>query len=291
MPDLKYCDKLFYKYRPINPNTDRLLKYNELYFSHPDEFNDPFDCKVDFYHKGTRDKWVTFFCQFQNMHPVEANSQVEDCLNNGTLEQEKDGLVLKRSFEFDEGNWLRACCFSETKKSILMWSHYTKKHEGICLSFKSYSAGDYYLLPLDSEYVLPCFKVNYLNDKPQAVNLLDMNNTPEIKRIIGDFFIIKSKHWKYEHEYRLLATINDLEGKKTVNFQKDALQGIIFGLRVKPDDAQHIKDIVDEYYKEIDVKLYTTEKVDGKYAIDVKEIEDFHKYIELLEQAKSEVID
>jgi hypothetical protein len=282
MNEVQYCDKLLYKYRSINQNTDRLLKYNELYFSHPDEFNDPFDCKVDYFHKGTRDKWVDFFCQFDKMHPVKASNHVKDCLKNGTLKQRKEGIVLKKRIKFDEGNFLRACCFSETEKSVLMWSHYTQKHEGICLSFKSYYAGDYYL-PLDSEYALPFNKVNYFDDRPKAVNLLDMSNTPEIKRIISDFFVTKFTHWQYENEYRLLETMNSLGGKSTVNFQKDALQGIIFGLRVKPDDAQHIKDIVDEYYKGIAVKMYRTEKVKGEYAIAIKEIKDFSKYIKLLD--------
>ncbi|MEN6553176.1 MAG: hypothetical protein ABFC34_09875 [Methanobacterium sp.] len=97
-----------------------------------------------------------------------------------------------------------------------------------------------------------------------------MSNKQEIDRIIKDFFITKFTDWQYEHEYRLLATINDFGGKDIVNFQKDALEGIIFGLRVNSGDAQHIKDILDEYYKGVDVKLYRTEKVKGKYAIAVK---------------------
>lgn len=283
MPKVKYCDKLFYKYKPINQNTDRLLKYNELYFSHPDKFNDPFDCKVDFFHKGTRDEWVKFFCQ-QNMHPVEANNYIKNCLKKGDMKQKKDGILLKKNIPFNEGDLLRACCFSETKESLLMWGHYADNHKGICLSFKSFSVGDYYILPLDSEYTLPFRKVNYYDDRPKGVNLLNMSNKQEIDRIIKDFFITKFTDWQYEHEYRLLATINDFGGKDIVNFQKDALEGITFGLRVNSGDAQHIKDILDEYYKGVDVKLYRTEKVKGKYAIAVKEIKNFDKYIEFLDK-------
>ena len=101
----------------------------------------------------------------------------------------------------------------------------------------------------------------------------------------------KFTDWWHEHEYRLLATIGDPEGKSTINFKKDALHGVIFGLRVKPNDAQHIKDILDEYYRGIDVKLCRTEKVKGKYAINVIEIKNFDKYIKLLEQDQCEAID
>jgi hypothetical protein len=63
------------------------------------------------------------------------------------------------------------------------------------------------------------------------------------------------------------------------------LEGIIFGLKVKPDEAQHLKDIIDKYYAGIDVKLYRTIKVGGKYAIVFKEINDFGKYIKLLDNS------
>jgi hypothetical protein len=48
---------IFYKYRPliddtkssgINENTLRLLEHGELYFSKPKDFNDPFDCKIEY---------------------------------------------------------------------------------------------------------------------------------------------------------------------------------------------------------------------------------------------------
>ena len=289
MNEVQYCDKLFYKYRPINSNTDRLLKCKELYFSHPDEYNDQFDCKVDSFHKGTHDEWVDFFCR-RNMHPEASRNLIKARLKEGFLKQKKDGILYEGKESFDDGNRLRASCFSEKRDSPLMWGHYADNHRGICLSFKSILTGDHYVLPLATEYALPFWKVTYTEIKPKPVNLLN-GDTKEIERIIYDFYLTKFCDWYYENEYRLLATIDDREEKSTINFQKDALEGIIFGLKVKPKDAQHIKAIVDEYYNGIDVKLYRTEKIKGKYAIRVIEIKNFDKYLKLLEQDNSEVID
>jgi hypothetical protein len=186
MNEVQYCDERFYKYRPINQNTDRLLKYNELYFSHPDEFNDPYDCKVDSFHKGTHDDWVDFFCR-RNVHPVVARNLIKARLKEGFLKQKKDGILYEGKELFDDGNILRASCFSEKRDSLLMWGHYADNHKGICLSFKSILTGDHYLLPLASEYALPFWKVTYAEIKPKPVNLM-IRDTDETTRLITDFY-------------------------------------------------------------------------------------------------------
>ena len=286
MSEVKYCDKLFHKYRSINKHTGSLLKNNELFFNHPENFNDPFDCKLDCFHKGTREEWVDFFCRHK-MHPAQARNLIAENLKRGKMKHKGDGILFENKAKLqvegglDEGTLLRACCFSDRKESLLMWGHYAGNHEGVCLNFKSLSIGDYYLLPLASDDALPFHKIDYKDVKPRSVNLMNRDKE-ETKRIITDFYLTKFADWQYEHEYRLLATISDRGGKSTVNFRKDALEGIIFGLKVKPDKAQCIKDIIDQYYAGMDVKLYRTEKVDRRYAIDFKEIRNFDKYIELL---------
>lgn len=284
MSEVKYCEKLFYKYRSINEHTESLLINNELFFNHPDNFNDPFDCKPDCFHRGTRDEWVDFFCRHR-MHPAVARNLVKENLKNGNMKQKKNGILFDKNNikEYsDDGTFLRACCFSERKDSLLMWSHYANSHEGICLSFKSFSVGEYYLLPLDSDDALPFHELKYKDMKPKPVNLMN-RDTEETTRIITDYYLTKFTDWHYESEYRLLSTIDDRDGKSTVHFEKDALEGVTFGLNVKPDKAQRIKDIIDQYYAGMGVKLHRTEKVDGKYAIDFKEIKDFDKYINLLD--------
>ena len=39
--------------------------------------------------------------------------------------------IFKNQYEEDIG----ICCFSFNPKSILMWSHYTNNHKGVCLKF------------------------------------------------------------------------------------------------------------------------------------------------------------
>ena len=278
MSKLKYTDKLFYKYRSIDKHTESLLINNELFFNHPANFNDPFDCKLDFFHKGPLEMWVDFFSR-RNMHPVAARNLIKDKLKERVFKREKDEILYEGRDLIDDGDLLRACCFSERKNSLLMWGHYAENHEGICISFKSFSVGEYFCLPLDFDYVLPFFKVEYLDDKPAAINLLGISNPDDTKCIIKDFYLTKFTDWEYEHEYRLLATINDREGESVIKFQKDSLEGVTFGLKIKKDNALRIKTIIDKYYKGMGVKFYRAAKSDRRYAVEFEEIRDFNKYI------------
>ena len=278
MSELKYSDKLFYKYRSIDKHAESLLINNELFFNHPDNFNDPFDCKLDFFHKGPLEMWVDFFSR-RNMHPVAARNLIKDKLKEREFKRKKDGILYEGKDLIDDGALLRACCFSERKDSLLMWGHYAENHEGICISFKSFYKEDFFLLPLDSDYALPFFKVEYKDDKPLAINLLGISNPDDTERIIKDFYLTKFTDWEYEHEYRLLSIIDDREGESVIKFQKDALEGVTFGLKIKKDNALRIKTIIDKYYKGMGVKFYRTIKSDRKYAIEFDEIRDFNKYI------------
>ena len=40
--------RCLYKFRPDNENTLKLLREQRLHFSHPFDFNDPFDCRPTF---------------------------------------------------------------------------------------------------------------------------------------------------------------------------------------------------------------------------------------------------
>lgn len=62
------------------------------------------------------------------------------------------------------------------------------------------------------------------------------------------------------------------------------MEDVIFGLKVSRKDALHIKKLVDKNYIEegINVKLYRTEEAVGKYAISIRKIKEFDKYIKLL---------
>ena len=56
--------KYIYKYRDINKYTLKTLSNNELYFALPKQFNDPFDCKVNYFVDGTKEEIIQYFSKY-----------------------------------------------------------------------------------------------------------------------------------------------------------------------------------------------------------------------------------
>lgn len=172
---------LFYRYQSLkvekdNKGNDRIytienLANNQLHFSNPITFNDPFDCKFSLTHLGTREQWINDY-KNQGYNHRKALKKFNEDVKTGylikkqeTLYEEKLaekiselvelGLARKEDFldnnnpsqrriGTDMNDYVRnvalpdVCCFSGNNKSILMWSHYADNHKGICLSFRSY---------------------------------------------------------------------------------------------------------------------------------------------------------
>lgn len=195
--------------------------------------------------------------------------------------QTKKDKLLK-----DPKNYYKICSFSETDSSIMMWSHYADSHKGICLRFKTQKVGNGHFL----EFLIPesmslspsvLFPVDYDKPKPKIVNMLALSKTNEYEKLM-DFYIRKHHDWKYEKEHRQL--INDVNGNEkgfTVKYRKKDLEGIIFGLKAKREEIQEICDIISIYYlwEDINVNFYSTHKIQGKFAIEVKKIESISKYL------------
>lgn len=169
----------FYLYLSLNAyGTKKFLALLEgrLPLTDPVRFNDPFDCRQGFDHSGIKEK----------AHPTEDPE-----------------MMLAFATAKAENNWkhrYNLFCVSETFENILMWSHYSESHSGICLEL-SYD---------DSKRPTDCFfqPVRYSthfstidsarNDDPEAVKT---------------FYLTKSADWMYEKEWRFVAPKNDADAK------------------------------------------------------------------------------
>jgi len=149
------------------------LANNQLYFSDPTTFNDPFDCKFSLDHTGTREQWIDDYKSLGNNHRKALKAFNED-VKNGFFEKKGDLYsydpikVIRNGIEkelckreeflvynnpsrksrkqigIDMNDYIRdtgllgVSCFSGRDDSILMWSHYADYHRGICLRFRPY---------------------------------------------------------------------------------------------------------------------------------------------------------
>jgi hypothetical protein len=132
------------------------------------------------------------------------------------------------------------CCFSESPKKILMWSHYANDHKGIVYEFTT----DLFSGSTSESFKGCRFKVDYAKDN--KYELLSYALTGKLKE---DQFVkgllTKANEWKYEEEYRFI----DLNGSENKSFKKESLKSIIFGVKTEtePDEIIRIKNLCQEY--------------------------------------------
>ena len=217
---------LLYKYRPLS-NTDFTLDIilnQHLHCSRYLELNDPFE---------------GLFSATIKIPPNERFKYPFFRL--------PDSLKVSKSINdvpYESKDRIRICSLSASPSEILLWSHYAEGNKGISIEI------DFSGL---EEMV---HEVKYSDELPQyGYSLLGMP-TPE------ELLTHKTKHWKYENEYRLFSedSFFDITGR---------IKRILLGSRISRFHVQLLKKIcsseISLIHTEIDTKLLKVkEKKDDK---------------------------
>lgn len=196
-----------YLYKYINWENEfhrNILCKNEIFFSSITKFNDPFDSSVPLrYDLGTDEQIFNLFCEaIQRDNPGIQKKSVEYRAHNHMQS-------MKRNQSFDNIISFRELiksmygifCTSQIFDSILMWSHYSNSHKGLCLrinceKFKSFIETEC----INDGNVIVWDKVEY-SEKYPILNPFEIKNDYDynIKPLI-----IKSSAWEYEEEVRFI---------------------------------------------------------------------------------------
>lgn len=91
-----------HRFRSIHKFTLAELVNEEIYFSPPSRFNDPFDCRID----------------------------IRKVLENHAVDQKAIVVIEKLVKE------VGVACFAYDLNNTLMWSHYAQNHEGLCITYE-----------------------------------------------------------------------------------------------------------------------------------------------------------
>lgn len=129
--------------------------------------------------------------------------------------------------KFDEVLGVLSLC--EVPDSLLMWAHYGVSHTGFVLELDP-SHPYFNARRTNQDEFGHLRQVHYRDVRPSA-NLIDLNGT--------EMFLVKSKEWSYEREWRVLRPLKDAHDIIDVNgedihlFQlpPDAIKTVILGTR------------------------------------------------------------
>lgn len=279
MEKVEVIDGLFFKYRSLKKAID-ILRENELAFSSSVTFNDPFDSTFWLRNEGTKEEWE------EHLYWIDLDEETVEHMLNYEL-QKIEGNAYKLSKNINENpfknqtkikNSTHILSLSRTNNNILMWSHYASNHEGVCLCFKAELKDEKLGFYFDSEF-LPLYQVKYKKDFPEPLNMLNLDRN-ELESVIN-FLTTKYVDWEYEKEYRFFVQNMEQSNISFKQYEKNSLEGIIFGLCTPIDSIRQIYEIVNENYlrEGYDVNFYACKWIEGKYCIKPEKIESIEDYL------------
>jgi len=252
-----YDVEYLYKYREIGSiGLERTFTHNEIYLPDPTKFNDPFDCAPKLgVHKSEYKRKQYYKDIVKRRYPNATSFQVKQELKNNPkvnkiyMPENIQDIFLKFVKQFG------IYCLAEVPDDILMWSHYSNSHRGLCLQFNASK---------ESSIIWEAFKVTYQNNYPD-VNVMDIGNTKEFFNLVAT----KSNHWAYEKERRVVKT-EDEGGSQIYTFDPELLTGVILGAKISDDDEKTIRSWVDK--RSTNVKVFKAKMNSTGYSLDIKGI-------------------
>ncbi len=243
-----HSENLLFKFMPININLVRLLINHEIWFSPYSELNDPHEGVfqiADF--KLPSDKTLMKYFDKRKLRTRYSYSSEEyvSRIKSDRTVLDKD---IKQELINDYFNLNKVASFSLTYEEILLWSHYANEHRGVCLVFdKEILENETPELDYTFEKVSKQ-KVKYL--KRKKIKIVFRHNKDNVFLAISNFDDVafrKLRSWSYEKEYRILVKHHNLDKNNDgvpINFNKQALRGIIFGERCSSQDVELMRSLL-----------------------------------------------
>ncbi len=229
-------------------------------FGRASEFNDPWDCKPQFFVPKEPDRVRHLVDYMQrasekhtpHMSPAERTTRREHYLQNpdelrAALTAASDEMWAQMDVRY------RIYCLTAKPNSQLMWGHYADHHRGVCLEFN-----------VRTQSFSSATEVSYNASYPEYTLDSDDDLSP---------FYTKSADWSYEEEYRLIAqeeahalasgTLMTRDG--FFQLSDGDLRSIIVGASVTADATREILEIA----KAAAIMVKKASRVPHRYELDI----------------------
>ena len=234
---MPFIPKRLYKYGNFhNEHWEDLIFKGKTYLSKASDFNDPFDCLVNY-----------DFFKLVNSPNIRKRLKENFLLTDKDLIKiNQNEIIQKIRYSFQEE--IRVACFSEEWHSLLMWSHYADSHKGFCIEYDTENMSEYKKSRL--------FAAVYLETQIDGTDdLINEHPNAGLISMIG-----KAKEWSYEKEWRML----DFDSySEEYRYLKKDIKAVILGVR--SDDTNKSKVI--NWAKNNNKEIYQAKISPMKYEI------------------------
>lgn len=255
--------EILYKYRDwSNKNHRKLITKQEIYFSKPSEFNDPFDGNIPVrWDLMTYEECLEKNLEFINtVHKDKNQRLVKEYAKKVTDEKtlwHPDKLAKERSEQLEKWNLIIGLfSLSFVPDNILMWSHYSFNHSGFVIGFDTKSLSNDY----DFDYIEP---IIYQLEYPIILGQDD------ITRQFYKKFFYKSDLWSYENEWRISK--NHIKNR-VIKLHQETINQVIIGCCV---DLEQTKSIIKLSKKHLgnDITIFKASKDENNFGLRINQIE------------------
>ena len=250
----QHFPKSFFKYRKLSKRTIEILKDNYIWLSEISSLNDPFECSIQFDNDECLREYFAskkFISNFNSKAGQGLTNQEIKILTADKKPYERfieicrkrkipNALTVNQQIDKIQKRWkeiidvstqnLRVCSFSTVKDSLLLWSHYSHDHKGVCFeyNFQNHDTARAYVQPV------------MYSDRVHKIGLFEEYSTMQM---IGSS-LIKSLDWKYEKEWRL--TIFKQKDKFPQKLKVEDPKAIYLGIRFYKNEECLINELLEE---------------------------------------------
>lgn len=304
-------DDYLFRYRTTSDHAIEAFEEDKLYFSTPENFNDPYDALFyidkDSFVEAIKAEWQEHMEDYvKSTHAAGMPAEAQKILSERMIELTKDPEHQRRFFADILGiidklkenvrKNLKVICFSENYLSTLMWAYYAENHKGFCLMYEKEALKNAKIFDSEGNAVdnsTDLLKVRYektQNDLgPYLYYYIPENYFPvkgnqgiikEMQQMARDVMQTKSEEWEKEREWRILPKEFDIGKTNNISYLLIRACAVFLGSQMKIEDKYRLSNIA----KKKDVAVFEVWRNDdaGKFQFNfceanLKEIRDKYK--------------
>lgn len=215
-----------YKYVP--PERVDIVRDLRIRFTPPGYLDDPFECRIAF--------------------PRRSAKYTAGPSNGSGFDEDELIRLVRRMVSFEWG----ILCLTKRPDNLVMWTHYAAAHRGFLLEFDPENS-------FFNKTSVWHFDWTWMEEMPLRCpgfgNLRDVEYSEERPSSDPDgiptrSFFVKSPHWAYGEEVRMILPLSDADFKSAEDdlhlfcFPADALTGIILGAGTKRELTEELETLL-----------------------------------------------
>lgn len=252
---------VLYKYRSLDTEqhiqfVHDILVNHRLYCAAPNSFNDPFECRARVsFDAPTEVKIKVAIDRIRKERTTISLAEARRLAPARYEKVERNGQRNVEALVFGE---IGVVSLAGTLNSLLMWSHYTGGHKGLCIEFSALNESH-------ADFFGSALPVNYQRDLP-VLNFYTDDPLVKMKK----YLLTKALDWSYEKECRIFE--KNRNRRQYLDFDPKLIRKVFLGSRISKKHIQSVQSFIDEIPSNVRPMLLQAQRAPLAYSLEFEPI-------------------